>query len=561
MTRTGRPFWSAVTLGVAALIVLPIALVVFGTVSPSTEAWGQLWRGPLPGMLWTTGVLLLLVGVGTLLLGVSLAWLTTAYEFPGRRIFTWALMLPLAMPAYVLGFVFVATFDVGGPVQEGLRAVFGQDLWWFPSVRSVGGAALVMSLSLYPYAFILARAAFREQAPATFETARLLGDSRRAALFRVVLPLARPSIAAGLALGMMETLTDFATVQYFNVRTLSVGVYQVWRGMFDRETAVELAALVLLIALAVIAVERLLRGRARFHQRGTAREFERVILTGWRRVAAVGACTSVLLVAIVLPVTRLIVWAVASPEALPDVGRAFENLSNSIGLAVVAALVTVGLGLLIAAGSRFSGRPLVARLSRLVTVGYAVPGPVVAVGVLVLVGSVSGLAGANPAGIVFISITGLVYAYVIRFMALGYGAIDASLDKVSPAVVDAAHTLGSSPGSVMRRVYFPLARSGAAAGAVLVAIDVLKELPIVLFIRPFGFTTVPIWVWEHASESRWAAAAVPALLIIVSAMIPIGIYLWREQRRGALPAGLLIEARAQSAEQPSAPSSGSGRAR
>lgn len=528
-------------MAIAGLIVAPIALVVVGTASPSTEAWGQLWRGPLPSMLWTTAVLLVLVGAGTLLLGVSLAWLTTAYEFPGRRLFTWALMLPLAMPAYILGFVVIAVFDVGGPVQGTLRSVFGPSLWWFPSVRSVGGAALVMSLSLYPYVFILARAALREQAPATFEAARLLGDSRGAALRRVVLPMARPSLAAGLALAMMETLTDFATVQYFNVRTVSVGVYQVWRGMFDRETAVELAALVLFVALIVVAVERVLRGPARYHQRGTPRDFERVRLTGWRRRGAVAACSSVLLVAIVLPVTQLLVWLTTTPEALPDLGRALENLSNSLGLAVVAALATIALGLLVAAGSRFSGHPAVGRAARLVTIGYAVPGPVVAIGVLVVIGWVSGVAGSNPAGLLFVSLTGLVYAYVIRFMALGYGAIDASLDKISPEVVDAAHTLGSSPATVLRRIYLPMARSGAAAGAVLVAIDVIKELPIVLLVRPFGFTTMPVWVWELASESRWASAAVPALLIIASAMIPIGLYLWREYRGSGPTSVPLVE--------------------
>lgn len=512
-----------------ALTVAPIAIVGLGVFSPSIDTWRQLWEGPLPDMLWTTAALLVLVGGGTIALGTGLAWLTTAYEFRGRRTFTWALMLPLAMPAYILGFVFLALFDYAGPVQTAMRSVFGSNVW-FPDVTSVGGVAIVMCLSLYPYVYILARSAMREQTPATYEAARMLGDSRRAALLRVVLPMARPSLAAGSALVMMETLTDFATVQYFNVETVSVGIYQVWRGMFDRETAVELAALVLLIALVVIGVERLLRGPARFHQRGAPRDIERVALFGWRKVLAVGACWAVLGAAILIPIAQLLYWLFTSPAVVTDMSRGLEYLSNSLGLALAAAVGAVFFALLAAGGARFSGRSFVRRAAHLVTVGYAVPGPVVAIGVLVMIGWVVSGAASNPAGLVLASLTGLVYAYVVRFMALAYGSVDASLEKITPSTVDAAHTLGANPSRVMRQVYFPMAGAGAAAGAVLVAIDVLKELPIVLLIRPFGFTTASVWVWELASESRWAAAAIPALLIVVTAMIPIAFYLRRERR-------------------------------
>jgi len=480
-------------------------------------------------MLWTTAALLVLVAGGSILLGTALAWLTTAYEFPGRRAFTWALMLPLAMPAYILGFVFLAIFGFTGPVQSSLRSVFGPEAW-FPDLTSVGGVAVVMSLSLYPYVYILARSALREQTPATYEAARMLGDSRRAALVRVVLPMARPSLAAGAALVMMETLTDFATVQYFNVQTVSVGVYQVWRGMFDRETAVELAALVLFIALVVIGVERLLRGPARFHQRGAPRDIERVELRGWKRVFALAACWAVLGSAILVPVGQLLYWLFTSPAVVTDLSRSLEFLSNSLGLAVAAAAGAVLFALLAAGGARFSGRSFTRRAAHLVTVGYAVPGPVVAIGVLVMIGWFTGAGGSNPAGLVLISLTGLVYAYIVRFMALAYGSVDSSLEKITPSTVDAAHTLGANPSRVMRQVYLPMAGAGAAAGAVLVAIDVLKELPIVLLVRPFGFTTASVWVWELASESRWAAAALPALLIVLTATIPIAFYLRRERR-------------------------------
>ncbi len=481
-------------------------------------------------MMSTTLILLVLVACGTLMLGTGLAWLTTASEFPGRRVFTWLLMLPLAMPAYILGFVFLAVFDFAGPVQSGLRSLFGPDSW-FPDVRSIWGAALVMSLSLYPYVYILARSAFREQTPATFEAARMLGDDRLAALRRVVLPMARPSLAAGVVLVMMEVLTDFATVQYFNVQTVSVGIYQVWRGMFDRETAVELAALVLFLALIIIGLERLLRGPARFYQKGSPRDIERIPLRGRKALAAVSACGLVLTGAIVVPIVQLVYWLWSSPAVVTDLTRAFEFLSNSLGIAIAAAVGCVFFAMLAAGGARFSGSPLVRRAAHLVTVGYAVPGPVVAIGVLVIVGWISASSGLNPAGVVLLSLTGLVYAYIVRFMALGYGSVDASLDKITPSTVDAAHTLGAGPLQVMRQIYLPMAGAGAAAGAVLVAIDVLKELPIVLLVRPFGFTTASVWVWELASESRWASAAIPALLIVLTAMIPIAVYLGRERRR------------------------------
>ena len=502
-------------------------LVGFGALTPSSDRWSFLWEGPLPEMLWTTFILLFLVAAGTLTVGVCLAWLTTAFDFPGRKVFAWALMLPLAMPAYILGFVFVSVYGVAGPVQTGLRASLGFDVW-FPDVTSMGGAAIVLTLTLYPYVYILARTAFREQTPATYEAARMLGDSRLAALRRVVLPMARPSLAAGAALVMMETLTDFATVQYFNVKTVSVGVYQVWRGQFDRETAVQLAAVVGAIALIVFSAERVLRGGARFHQRGAPRDFERVRLAGLRSFFAVAGCLVVFGLAIILPIAQLLFWLWRSPAVVTDLGRALEYMSNSLGMALAAVIGAAFLALVAAGGARFSGRPLIRRAVNLVTVGYAVPGPVVAIGVLVMITWVARIANADSTGVVALSLTGLVYAYVVRFMALAYGSIDSSFDKITGSTVDAAHTLGAGPARVLREVYAPLARTGVAAGAVIVAIDVLKELPIVLLIRPFGFTTASVWVWELASESRWASAAIPALMIIVTAMVPLIIYLRRD---------------------------------
>lgn len=505
------------------MLLLPVGLVGFGILTPSVEVWDQLWETRLPAMITSTVGLLALVGLGSLVLGAGLAWLVSGYDFPLRRIFTWALVLPLAMPAYVLGFVFLAIFDFPGPIQTTLRDLFGPDVW-FPDVRSLPGAATVMTLTLYPYVYVLARSALREQAPATFESARLLGDGRIRALRRVVLPLARPSLAAGLVVVMMETLNDFATVQYFGVETVSVGVYQVWRGMFDRDAAIEIAALVLVFALMVMAFERIMRGGRRYSQKGGQRGFERVALRGRRAWMATGICAVVVTIALGIPVVQLLVWTLTSPASVIDLPRAVEYLGNSLFMALVAAAGCVVVGLFAAGGARFSRSPLAKRLAPLVTVGYGLPGPVVALGVLVVIGWFVAMTDGSPAAIALVSLTGLTYAYIVRFVAVAYGSIDASLEKVSTSMPDAAHTLGASPWRVLRQIYLPLAKAGIGAGMVLVAIDILKELPIVLMIRPFGFTTASVWVWSMASESRWATAALPALLIVTIALIPIGIY-------------------------------------
>lgn len=522
-TGQTRPVWTAVTLITVGMILLPVALVGIGALTPSLDMWQQLWDTRLPKMVGSTVALLVGVGGGSLVLGAGLAWLVSGYEFWGRRFFSWALVLPLAMPAYVLGFVFLAILDFPGPVQTTLRGVFGPDMW-FPEVRSLPGAIAVMTLTLYPYVYVLARSALREQVPATFESARLLGDGRMKAVWRVVLPLARPSLAAGSVVVMMETLNDFATVQYFGVETVSVGVYQVWRGMFDRDAAVEIAALVLVFALVVIAAERILRGQVRYHQGGDQREFERVTLGGPRAWAASGVCCVVLAVALGIPVIQLVVWGFTSPAVVVDLSRAVEYLGNSLVMAVVAAVGSVAVALVAAGGARFSRSRLARRAAPLVTVGYAVPGPVVALGVLAMTGALISATGASPAMVALVSLTGLTYAYIVRFIAVAYGSVDASLEKITPSVADAAHTLGATPRRVLRDIHLPLARVGAMAGMMLVAIDVLKELPIVLLVRPFGFTTASVWVWELASESRWAAAAIPALLIVVLALIPVAFY-------------------------------------
>lgn len=523
-----RPAWSLVATLVAAAVLVPVVAVTVSLLDPSWTVWQHLAETRLVEMLISTVGLMVLVVAGTVILGVALAWLTSAYRFPGSRAFSWMLVLPLAVPAYVLGFVYVSMLGYAGPVQSGLRSLFGPDAW-FPEVRSLAVAALVMTLALYPYVYLLARAAMREQAALTYDAARMLGDGPLRAAFRVVLPMARPSLAAGGALVAMETLTDFATVQYFNVETVSVGVYRVWKGMFDREAATELAAVVLLFALAVIVVERLLRGRARYHQHGgAARRIDPVRLPGWRGWLATGACVAVLGVVFVVPVAQLLAWT--SGRALQAPGGAFDarylgHLTNSLVIAVLTAVGCVLVALLVANAVRFGGDRTTRGAAYVSTIGYAVPGPVVAVGVLVVFAALDAAFDAVGVGIGGILVTGtvagLLYAYVVRFLALGVNTLEASLDKVQPSVTMSALTLGAPPRRVLARIHLPMLRSGVAVALVLVAIDALKELPIVLLLRPFGFETLAIWVFQLASESRWELAGPPALTIVAVATLPV----------------------------------------
>jgi len=522
----GRLGWRLAVWAVAALVVVPVGLVAVSILTPTTAVWSFLWHTDLPAMLVTTVSLMAAVVALTLVMGAGLAWLVGRYRFPGQPWFSWLLVLPLAVPAYVLGFVYLGLLDHPGPVQTGLRGLFGAEVW-FPEIRSWPVAVVVLSLASYPYVYLLARAAVIEQTAATYEAARVLGQGPLQAARRVVLPMARPSLAAGAALVAMETLTDFATVQYFNVQTVSVAVYQVWNGMYDRVAATEIASLVLVFAIVVIALERVARGRARFHQGGGARTVEPVRLHGGKAVAATATCSLVVGVTFVVPVLQLLAW---TGTTVLDTGggldpRYLGYLVNSLVVAGLTAAGCAALAVLVASATRLGGRVSTWRLARLATVGYAVPGPVVAIGVLAMLAAADeGLDSVGLAwGGVLVTgtLAGLVYAYVVRFLALAHNTVDASLEKVAPSMTDAALTLGARPGTVVRRVHLPLVRSGVGVALVLVTVDALKELPVVLLLRPFGFDTLAIWVYQLASESRWELAGLPALTIVAVAVLPV----------------------------------------
>lgn len=526
--RSGTARWSASAVVAAVLVVVPVAMLAASVLRPSRDVWAQQWRTRLPGELVNTAVLLTGVAVGSVVLGAGLAWLVSAYRFPGSQSFGWMLILPFAMPSYILGFLTLSTLGRTGPVQDAWRAAFGRDAW-FPTVESLAGAIVAFTLVLYPYVYLLTRAALRDQAAGAYQAARTLGAGPSEAARRVVLPLVRPAIAAGGAVVMMETLTDFATVQYFGVDTVSVGVFRIWRGTYDRDAASEIATLVLAFALLAIGLERIARGRAKFGQSGgAAAGLDRRVLTGWRALAATATCAAIVLGAFVGPVLQLAVWAVREQtgnRGTPLLDQYPGYLWHSFQLVVVTVLICTVVALVVANARRFGGRRSTQLASRAIAVGYAVPGPVVGIGVLLATVAVDRMLGRIGLGLPGFVATGsllvLVYAYTVRFLAPGLSAVESGVGQVPEEMTASARTLGAAPLETARRVHVPLARASLLTAAVLVGVDALKELPIVLLLRPFGFDTLPVWVYNLASESRYEQAALPALSIIVVALVPV----------------------------------------
>ena len=530
--------WTIAALGIASVLAVPSLTVLASLARPAREVWAHLWQTQLLELIGNTLALVAGVGAGTLVVGAGLAWLVVTYRFPGRAVLEWALVLPLAVPAYVIGFAFLGLFDFTGPVQGALRRWTGTGVR-LPELRSYWGVVLMMTLVFYPYVYLLARAAFREQGAATLETARSLGRSRMRAFIEVTLPLARPSVAAGVSLAMMEALADFGTVATFGYRTLTEAVYRVWYGMFDRTAAAQVASLLLLFALGLLVLERSLRGRARFTQsqrRGPG--VTPLALAGWKAWAATGAGFAILALAFVLPVVQLIVWA-RDASGRWRASSFVTLLGNTLVLAALAAVCALALALVLAYATRLHPSALVRASARAASMGYALPGAVIAVGVLVplawldrAVGHAAGWALGHSAGLVLTGSTaGLLFAYVARFLSVSFQTLEASLTKIPASFDDAARSLGASIGGTLRRIHLPLMRGGVLTALILVFVETMKEMPATLLLRPLGLDTLAIAVWERTSESLWADAAAPALAIVAAGLIPVLIVIRLSARR------------------------------
>ena len=537
-----------ISLALAMLVAVPVIAVGLNVFGGGT---GETWRHLLDTVLadYVVNSLILCTGVGVCvgLLGTGAAWLVTHYEFRGRQLAQWALLLPMAMPAYVLAYTYTDFLQFAGPLQSALREAFGWHKadYWFPDVRSISGAIVLFSCVLYPYVYLLARAAFIERAGSMVDAARALGLSPWQSFRQVTMPLARPAIAAGIALALMETLADYGTVAYFAVNTFTTGIYRAWYSLGDRVAAAQLAACLLAGVLVLLVIEQASRGRARFHGTGSNQRHQHHRpneLFGVRALLAQIACLIPIVVGFILPAGLLLRLALDSGDA--QFGSRFLILArNSFGVALITALLAVGLALLLAYAARQSngsGRNFLPRLyRRVVGLGYAVPGSVIAVGVLIPVTRLDSVLaqwwqyafGVNPGLMLTGGIAALIYAYLARFLAIALQSLDAGFARITPSMDAAARSLGAGSGETLRRVHLPLLRGSMLTAGLLVFVDVMKELPATLVMRPFNFDTLATQTYALATDERLGEASTAALAIVAVGLIPI-IVLSRQIARG-----------------------------
>ncbi len=521
--------WALAAASIALFVMIPVCVVLSSLWTPAPDVWEHLAEHVLPELLWNTFWLVLGVGIGVSVLGVSLAWLTAMCEFPGRRIFAWALLLPLAIPAYVLGFVFIGLLDYTGPVQSALRDAFGEI--GFPAIRSRGGVIAVMTLTLYPYVYLIARNAFLTQGKRTLEVAQSLGLSRRAAFFRVALPMARPWIAGGVMLAIMETLADFGTVAVFNYDTFTTGIYKAWYALFSLLAASQLASLLVMLVFALILIEQYTRARKRYTSTGrytTARD--RIALHGALRWSAFLLCSLIVGIAFVIPLAQLIDWALGVYRDDLD-ARYFEFLLHSVALGAIAALITAFVALILSYAARHSRGGRARWLTRIATLGYALPGPVLAVGTYIpitwvddqIAGWLHDAFNIEAAHVLQGTLLTMLVAYTVRFLAVSFNPIDGNMQRITRSVDDAARSLGVAGIKMLQRVHIPILRGGLITGMLLVFVDVMKEMPITLMTRPFGWDTLAIQIFEMTSEGQWERAALPAVALVIAGLVPIAV--------------------------------------
>ncbi len=517
-------------------MLLPLSVMALSWQSLDLQIWSHLWQTQMPRLLGNTLTLVLGVGTGVTLLGVSLAWLTGLCEFPGRRWLDWALMLPFAIPAYVLAFVFVGLLDFSGPLQSLLREWFGAGLR-LPRVRSTGGVISVLVLVFYPYVYLLARTAFLAQGKGLMEAARVLGQSPWQAFWCVALPMARPAIGAGLALAIMETLADFGAVSVFNFDTFTTAIYKTWYGFYSLSSATQLASLLLLAVLLVLYGERRARGVNRpssERPRGKALYH----LRGVRAFAASAWCGLVFACAFVIPLLQLLVWFWQRGRF--DLDERYAGLIlHTLYLGALAAAIIVAVALLLAFARRLAPtRPIYSAIS-LANLGYALPGSVLAVSIMLafsyldreLVIPLSSWLGGAGKPMLLGSLTALLLAYLIRFIAVAYGPLEHGLARIRPSLPEASRSLGIGGPGLFFKVYLPLLVPGTLSAALLVFVDVLKEMPATLLMRPFGWDTLAVRIFEMTSEGEWARAALPALTLVLVGLLPVIGLIRRSARR------------------------------
>jgi iron(III) transport system permease protein len=545
LRRPGLRAWNAAAIAIALALAAPLAVVGANIFVAGGDAWAHLASTVLPDYALNSLVLVAFVAVGTTVVGVACAWLVASCEFPGRRTLEWALALPLAMPAYVIAYAYTDALQFAGPVQSALRAAFGWSAgdYWFPEIRSLPGAAAMFVAVLYPYVYLLARVAFLEQSPSLAEAGRTLGLPAWRAFLRVNLPLARPAIAAGAALACMETLADFGTVSYFGVQTFTTGIFRAWLSMGEPVAAAKLSVLLLAFVAILLAVERLARRRARFHDAGSRRLRARVRLGAGAGAGALAACLAPLAAGFLVPAAMLARLALGGGDG--QFGSRFATLAlNSFSVASITAAIAVALAVVMAYGARISRSRVSATVNRLAALGYAVPGAVIAIGVLIPAAKLDNLladalaaATGISVGLVFTgSLAALVYAYLIRFLAVALQSVEAGLARITPAMEDAARSLGLGPAEALARVHLPMMRPSLLTAGLLVFVDVMKELPATFVMRPFNFDTLAVQAYNLAADERLAEASTASLAIVAVGIVPLIVASRRMVREKTPPA-------------------------
>ncbi|ACK48112.1 binding-protein-dependent transport systems inner membrane component [Shewanella baltica OS223] len=529
--------WSLAGYAVATILVLPLVALILQALQPDEAVFGHLMATVLPTYIINSLLLIFWVSLGALLLALPCAWLMARCEFVGRRYLQWALLLPLAMPGYIVAYVYTDLLDYAGPVQRSLRTIFSwsspQD-YFFPDIRTLGGAACMLSLVLFPYIYLLARTAFMEQSLSLAHASRIMGCSPWQSFWRLSLPMARPALAVGVALVAMETAADFATVNYFAVPTLTTAVYDIWLGYGNLTAAAKLSAIILLVVFSLIGFERFARRKQQlFQKQSRIQASDLYRLSAVQTAVALSFCATLLLLAFLLPFGILLSYAIGYFEQSWD--ESFWQLSlNSLSLALITSLICCLIALLLMFVRRISPRPSDALPSRLASTGYALPGTVLAIGVLVpltmldfAINDLADLLGLDGPGLILTgSVVALIFAFCVRFVAIAIGSVESSYKRISPSLDMVSLTMGQGPRQLLQKVHLPLLGKGLFAGALLVFIESMKELPAALLLRPIGFENLATYVFQFVSDEKLEHGALAAIVIVLVGLVPL-IYLNR----------------------------------
>ncbi len=525
--------WYTAAWGIALIVALPVLAVFYLALFPEDNIWKHLASTVLPVYVITTIQLIIGVALLSILAGVGSAWLVTMCNFPGKRWFEWALLLPFAVPAYVIAYVYTDLLEFAGPVQGALRALFGWQSardYWFPEIRSLGGAILMLSLVLYPYIYLLTRAAFLEQSMSLRDASRLLGCNAWQSFYRVSLPIARPAIAVGVSLVAMETLNDFGTVDYFAVKSLTAGIYDTWLNMYNLGGAAQIASLMLVFVVILITLERMARAQQRqFHGADRFSVLEPTELQGWRALAASTFCLLPVLCGFVVPFALLGWYASGYLDQLWNEDF-LSYASHSFILSLSAALLSILLAVVLAYAKRlYSERRALLFAVRFSSLGYAMPGAVLALGVIIPLAALDNAVDAFmrrnfdlSTGLLLSGTTfAIILAYVVRFLAVSNGAVDSSLSKVTPSMDMAARSLGHTASQTLFKVHLPLIKGGLMTALLVVFVDCMKELPATLILRPFNYDTLATFVYQFASDEMLERSSLAALLIVLVGILPV----------------------------------------